>query len=69
MLVRILDAVLKPFHLQVVQETQPGEVHVPDCFGRNHSSTDPLCTGSVLRKRCDYYNACARRLRQSTPIV
>jgi len=60
---RLLNVVLKPFRLEVVQITAPGETFVPDCYGRAHSASDPLCAGGEGRGRCDYFKACEARTK------
>jgi hypothetical protein len=59
----VLDVVLKPFRLKMVYASPPGETFVPDCYGRAHSTSDPLCTGGGGYCRCDYYKACEARTK------
>lgn len=60
---KLLNALLRPFHLEVIQTTAPGEKPVPACYGRAHSASDPLCTGGDGLGRCDYYKACEARTK------
>jgi hypothetical protein len=65
---KLLNALLKPFHLKIVQITTPGETFVPDCYGRAHSTSDPLCTGGDGHIRCDYYKSCEARTKMILTI-